>query len=330
MGISLQIWLLAKMFKGNLQEYSTSKTVQLPEHINTVMLYELYVEKEWDIYLSDKMCSDRTKVMVRNDELEAHKTFLHNHMAAALVTILSKQQLEKLTDKTIAERDTEFLEKITEGMEKTGIIIDVIGGRAVFQHRNLAEYLAARWLCDSFQKSQTFMRDHLFETGFHVVRSMVDRILADKYPLHKAVINSSFNQAEKLLRMKKSLTEKDRRARTSLHVAVRCRSPELNKLLLEHGADVSSVDTLLGLSPVQYAIRMDDWEMLSLLMEKRPDIREQVLNGANRDSTDSIACALHAAALYGHNDLLKYLISKRSSVNMALPGRQQQLTSCGC
>ena len=65
--------------------------------------------------------------------------------------------------------------------------------------------------------------------------------------------------------------------------------------------------------------------MLSLLKEKRPDIREQVLNGANRDSTDSIACALHAAALYGHNDLLKYLISKRSSVNVALPGNNSNL-----
>jgi len=107
------------MFKGNLQEYSTSKTVQLPGHINTVMLYELYVEMEWDNYLSEKMCSDRTKVMVRNNELETHKTFLHNHMAAALVTILSKQQLDKLTDKTKAERAMEFLENITEGMEKT-------------------------------------------------------------------------------------------------------------------------------------------------------------------------------------------------------------------
>jgi len=66
---------------------------------------------------------------------------------------------------------------------------------------------------------------------------MVDRILADKYPLHKAVINYSLNQAEKPLGMKKSLTEKDRGARTSLHVAVRCRSPEIIKLLLEHGAD---------------------------------------------------------------------------------------------
>jgi hypothetical protein len=52
---------------------------------------------------------------------------------------------------------------------------------------------------------------------------------------------------------------------------------------------------------------MADWEMLSLLLEKQPDVREQVLDGAIRDCTDNIACAVRAAAQYGHNDLLKYL-----------------------
>jgi len=323
MGIPLQSLLLAEMFEGNLKECSTSTKVELPENINLVIFYDLYMNKKWDSYLSDRKLSDRTNVNVLTDDDDdddaIHKTFIHNHTAAAVVAILSTQQLEKLTDKTIAERAREFLQKIAEGMEEIGIIIDVIEGRPVFQHRTLADYLTARWLCDNFQNGQTFMKDHLFESGFHVVRSMVDRILAEKYPLHEAVINSSLKQVEKLLRMKESLTEKDRGGRTPLHVAVSCRTPELIKLLLEHGADVSSVDTLLGLSPVEYAIRMDDWEMLSLLMEKRPGIREQVLNGAKCGCTDSVACALRTAAQYGHTDLLKYLISKGSFVNVALP-----------
>jgi ankyrin repeat protein len=97
------------------------------------------------------------------------------------------------------------------------------------------------------------MRDQLFETEFCVVRSMVD-----KCTLHEAVLNSSLFQVEKLLRKKKSIIEKDRGGRTPLHVAVSCCGPKLIHLLREHGADVSSVDTLLGLSPVQYAIGMAD------------------------------------------------------------------------
>jgi len=118
MGIPLQSWLLAEMFKGSVKECSTSKSVQLPEYINTVMLYDLYVEKKWDIYLSDKKLSDRTNVNAQNDDAELYKSFMHNHMAAALVAILSTQQLEKLNDKTIAEGAREFLKKITAGLEK--------------------------------------------------------------------------------------------------------------------------------------------------------------------------------------------------------------------
>jgi len=70
---------------------------------------------------------------------------------------------------------------------------------------------------------------------------------------------------------------------------------------------------------------MNDWEMLSLLMARRPDIREQVLNGTNRNCMHNIACALRAAPKYGHNDLLHCLISEGISVNVALPGDDSTL-----
>jgi hypothetical protein len=139
-------------------------------------------------------------------------------MAAALVAILSTNQLEKLTDKTVVEGVLAFLQKVTEGTEKTGIIIDVIEGRTVFQHRTLAEYFVARLLCDNFcddiSAIKMFMRDHLFESGFGVVRSMVDRILADKYPLHEAVLNSNMRYVARLLERKESIAQKDRGGRT--------------------------------------------------------------------------------------------------------------------
>jgi ankyrin repeat protein len=169
------------------------------------------------------------------------------------------------------------------------------------------------------------MRDHLLESEFGAVRSMVDRILADKCPVHEAVLNSNVTQFTNLLRKKQSISEKDLGERTPLHIGVSCSSPELISLLLEHGADVRSVDTLLGFSPVQYAIRMKDWEMLILLMDKWSEIDEQVLNGTNQDYVDCIISASRAAAQYGRNDLLKYLINKGNSVNMSLPGNNSTL-----
>jgi hypothetical protein len=242
------------------------------------MLYDLYVKKKWDIYLSEKKVSDRTNVYVLTDDDALYDIFIDNHKAAGLMAILSTNHLEKLNDKNVLKKGEYFLQKINQGLENTGIITDVIEGRPVFQYRTIAEYFVARWLCDNIQGSQTFMRDHMFESGFRVVRSMVDRIMADKCPLHEAVLNSNMPFVAKMLKRNKTVTQKDRGGRTPLHVAVSGRNLELIRLLLEHGADVSSTDTLLGLSAVQYATRMVDWEMISLIMEKRPEIREQVLN----------------------------------------------------
>jgi ankyrin repeat protein len=325
MGLPLHTMLLAEIFEENLKQCSTSTTVELPESINLLVLYDLYVKKKWDIYLSEKKCSDRTNVNVLTENAALHEHFIHNHTVAALVAILSTKHLQKLADKTIAEKSRQFVQKIDEDVEKTGIITDAIEGRPVFQHRTLAEYFVARWLCDNILDSQQFMRDHIFERGFGAVRSMVDRILAHECSLHEAVLNSNLRHVTRLLREKQSVGERDHGGRKPLHIAVSCKDIDIIWLLLELGADVSSVDTLLGLSPVDYASRMDDWEMLSLMMEKRPDIREHVLNGANSDCMDHTASAIRAAAKYGHNNLLRYLIGKGNSVDMVLPGDNSTL-----
>jgi hypothetical protein len=65
-------------------------------------------------------------------------------MSAALVEIFSSQKLEKLTYKRI-EKEATLLGRNFEGIEKgLGSIIEFIGGRPIFQHRTLAEYLAVK------------------------------------------------------------------------------------------------------------------------------------------------------------------------------------------
>jgi hypothetical protein len=259
LGIPLQSLLLAEGFEENLKQCSTSNTIELPENINLFMLYNLYVNKKWDIYLTDKKISDRTNVNVLTDDEALYDIFIDNHKAAALIAILSTHQIKKFNDKDILKKVSDFLQKIDQGLEKTGIITDIIEGRPVFLHRTFAEHFVARRLCDNFLDSQVFMRDHLFESGFGVVRSMMDRILADKFPLHEAVLNADIQHAAELLKKtKESIPQKDRGGRNPLHVAVSSRNPEIMRLLLEHEADVRSVDILLGLSPVDYASKMID------------------------------------------------------------------------
>ena len=88
--------LLAEVFEENLSQRPTSSTVELPENINLALLYELYVKKEWHIYLLEKKVSDPTNVNVQTDDDALYDIFIDNHKAAALMAILSTKQLEKL------------------------------------------------------------------------------------------------------------------------------------------------------------------------------------------------------------------------------------------
>ena len=100
--------LLAEVFEENLSQRPTSSTVELPENINLALLYELYLKKKWHIYLLEKKLSDPTNVNVRTDDDALYDIFIDNHKAAALMAILSTQQLEKLSDKSFLKKRFRF------------------------------------------------------------------------------------------------------------------------------------------------------------------------------------------------------------------------------
>ena len=75
-------------------------------------------------------------------------------------------------------------------------------------------------------------------------------------------------------------------------------------------------DTLLGMSAVQCGSRMVDWKTLSLVMEKRPKGREQILNEMKNGLREYNTSVLRAVGKYGHTDLLTY--SKDNYTNMAV------------
>lgn len=142
---------------------------------------------------------------VLNDDTALYDSLTDNQKAAALVTILSRHHLDKLTVKNIPKIARDFLKKTSESVEKTGIMTDVIDGRPVFQHRTCDEYFAVRCLCDHKLARQTFVRDRVFVLGYGVARKMVHRILVSDNRLHLAVPNAYVGEAEKLLSRKESI-----------------------------------------------------------------------------------------------------------------------------
>jgi hypothetical protein len=137
----------------------------LPQNINLVVLYDLHIYMKWGIYLPVEKIYNRPHVNVLDDDTALYDSLTDKYKAVALMAILSRHHLDKLTDKNIPKIARNFLKKVTEGVEKTGIITAVTNGRPVFRHRTCAEYFAGRWLRDHKLASQTFLRDHIFVLG---------------------------------------------------------------------------------------------------------------------------------------------------------------------
>ena len=83
---------------------------------------------------------DQTNVYVLNDDDALYDIFINNNKAAALMAILSTQHLEKLSENNVPKKGSAFLNNIDQGLEKTGIVTDIIDGGPVFLHRTFAEY----------------------------------------------------------------------------------------------------------------------------------------------------------------------------------------------
>jgi hypothetical protein len=67
MGMSLQTMLLAETFEENVK-CSVAIMANLPQNINLAVLYDLYINKKWDIYLPEEKISNRPYVNVLNDD----------------------------------------------------------------------------------------------------------------------------------------------------------------------------------------------------------------------------------------------------------------------
>jgi hypothetical protein len=185
MGIPLQSMLLTLF---------TSEAVEMPEHINILMLYEFYVKKKRDIYLSEKKLSDHTNMNVLTNDHALYDIFIDIHKAAALIAILSTHHLEKLYDK------------------------DLLKKRYIFSAENRPRPGENRY--NNWRNGRTTSFSTPLEFGFGVVRILVDSTLAPKCPLHQAVFNSSKRYVARLLGKKGAITQEDRSRTPHMQSAV--------------------------------------------------------------------------------------------------------------
>ncbi|XP_069669145.1 uncharacterized protein [Periplaneta americana] len=285
MGIALQCQILGEIFLNNQTLELTDST----KNINLFKLYELYTEKKWNIYLTEKKKDDVTNVNVHDDNKKLFSVFIEEHMLAALFQMLSKEELKKLGDVS-KENSVDFVE--TESMEKKGMVCGAVNGKLQFVHKTFADFFVAKWLYTHFEQSHLFLCNHIADTKYKTVRNILDFMLVtNDNLLHNAILNGNYDKLEKLMDEECEIDKSDDGGRTVLHLSVMYGLRDAIRHLLQRGANYMITDKVLGWSPLDYAFKMGYWQVFT---------HHLVKYGALLSSCNSFGdTILHIAAEYG-------------------------------
>ncbi|PSN41509.1 hypothetical protein C0J52_07224 [Blattella germanica] len=322
MGIPLQCLLLAEYFEPKLQ--STSKmpdVVQLDLH----SLYNSYFEKKWQIYEVEKKRNDLTNVGVRKDGIELRDNFFNIHMKASLLTVFSSEYLRELHLEDSSTEIIGFLESIKNGINKTGIILNVKNGIPVFEHRTFAEFFVATFFYNNLEEHKYFLRIHIMDEFLTTVRKILDRMLTKDCPLHQAVLNVDSNELNTRIKDVDFHLQKDKVGRTPFHLAVSNGLSDIAGLLLQTTMNAEDKDPLLELSPVELAIKMNNFDILGEFLDKIPNLRFQYFNEKVGQNLQLLPRLVILAARRGLDNLLHYFVHRGLNSDICLLNNNSSL-----
>jgi len=193
-GVPLQIQLIAGAFQTNsgrfdwegCQEFVNSDPAdnhppRLPARIELTDLYSYFVKRKYyNIYCEGKKKEDLTNLAVEEDEQVLFAKFEREHILLALITLLSKEDIEYL-QLNIEEIDM-LMEKVHLGKERRGVVDLIIGSKPHFIHLTFAEYFIADYIAKEISSNpliNKLMLDKILTNSeFRVVRAFLDSLLS--------------------------------------------------------------------------------------------------------------------------------------------------------
>ncbi|XP_063231947.1 uncharacterized protein LOC134536217 [Bacillus rossius redtenbacheri] len=318
-GIPLQTLLLAEVFENDFKMYQDSKQFDFEQECDLFLLYDRFVEKKWDVYLSEKKKEDTSNIGVRHDNEDLKNIFMGNHMMAALLRILSPRDLTSMTYSDLKVKGSRFIGRIEQGYDHTGIILGITDGVPRFVHRTFAEYFTAKWFALNFSENRDFIEHNFCESSYEVVKSLFDRILANDFELHVAVLRNDVASIKHLLNSSVDVNVRDLGGRTALHLAAMIKhGSEIVDMLIQHGANVNILDEVLLWTPLRYADKLRAWSVIGTILQNKGDFKDLVLTKQTSSDGDYIISALHAAAKGGYVELLTFLLYSDKYTNVTL------------
>jgi len=143
--------MIATVYEMEIKEQLNSE-FRTEQRIALVNLYEIFIERKLQIYLTEKQKADTTNPSAPDYLENLKQIYLTNFVKCALIGTLTPPMLKSLQNRKIEEDIRPFLVKIQTGKEKkTGIIMNVVDGKPQFIYRTFAEYFRARWFSRNFK-----------------------------------------------------------------------------------------------------------------------------------------------------------------------------------
>ncbi|XP_069699656.1 uncharacterized protein [Periplaneta americana] len=332
--IPLQILMLAEVFQSKASDYCQTGNIEIPDKLDLLDLYCRFVDKKWDIYINEKGDGNTTKLVLQELYQSQRKVLEENHMACALHSLLEREDLKKLSCfHDIMSQVEAFQTRFYHGLEKIGIIVEIVNFRSVFIHRTFSEYFAAKWFAKNIKKEKKYLEKLLFDQKFKVIRTFFHRILTQGFQLHVAALNEDKVCVLKLLDSQQcDVNEKDEGGRTPLHLAVmnhiECHheyhgnyeairnttTHKVLEILLDHGADCSIEDEVLCCQPLTLADRFGAWSVVEKLLERHAQNSDISFSLEHIKSKELLERNLTMVAEGGYINIAKFLFNSGVSV----------------
>jgi ankyrin repeat protein len=324
-GCPLYVMMIATVYEKDVDMCLNSEE-WIPPSIDLVNLYKEFVEIKLHIYLTEKQKADTTNSCVQDNHEDLKDIYLNNFEKCALVAILPPSMLKSLHNKQIEKEIEPFLGRVQAGKDKRGIVVDVIEGKAHFVHRTFAEYFTGSWFSRNFEFNRSILECILFDPEYGFVRYIFDRILAKESAMPCAVLEDDTKCAETLLEEGSDVKVVDRGGRTVMHLfAARSRRDgHYNTQIVDfinnvshNEASLHHIDSVLQWTPLQYAIKSENWLTVERLLERNVDRSGlDIIKQRAHDAKYIHRIIIHAAK-YGHVLLLEFLCSIGANVHQA-------------
>jgi len=306
----LYIKMIVRAFELDTYTWPRLGVSKLTRDINLVYLYDHFFERKLPIYLAEAKGVDITTDIVLESQEHLKESFLEEFEKCALVATLPPSMLKSLHCKKTEEEIQPFLGKVQARKEKTGVVMNVVDGKPQFVHSSFAEYLTSRWLSKNFEFNRSVLERILFDPEYSFVRDMFDRTLAKDCPLHCAALQWDEERFESQLE-RCDISAVDKGGRTVMHIiATRdCTFLDIINRVFPDEASLHITDCVLQWTPLQYAVKSEQWFIVERLLESNVDRSGLDMIRQRAQDTDYIDPIIIHAATYGHLLLLEFLCS---------------------